>query len=58
MDSHEGEACTRFRHHPFVPSQYKGGVPWVKGKKRYGLVVGRRRKSIHAQALLRNVLLG
>ena len=28
------------------PSQYRGGGPWVRDKRGYGLVVGRRRKSI------------
>ena len=33
---------TRLRHYLHVPSQYKGGGPWVKSKKGCGLVVGRR----------------
>ena len=32
-------------HQP-VPSQYRGDRPWVKGKRGYGLAVGRRRELI------------
>ena len=46
MDSYGNGARTRFKHHPLVPSQYRGGGPWVRGKRGYGLVVGRRGKSI------------
>ena len=42
MDTYGSEACTRARHYLPVPSQYKGGGPWVRVKKRYGLAVGRR----------------
>ena len=44
MDSYRSGAYTRLRHHPFVPSQYRGGRPWVRGKKGYGLAMGRRGK--------------
>ena len=46
MDSHGNGARTRLRHHPLVPSQYRHGGPWARGKRWYGLVVGRREKSI------------
>ena len=46
LDSHGSGARTRLRHHPLVPSQYRSGGPWVKGKKGYGLAVGRKGKSI------------
>ena len=46
MDSHENGARTRLRHHLLVPSEYRCGGPWARGKKGYSLVVGRRRKSI------------
>ena len=46
MDSYGSGAHTRLRHHPLVPSQYRGGGPWVRGKKGYGLAVGRSEKSI------------
>ena len=46
MNSHESGAHIRLKHYPLVPSQYKGGGPWVKGKRRYGLAMGRIGKSI------------
>ena len=46
MDSHGSRACIRLRHHSLVPSQYKRGEPWARGKRGYGLVVGKRGKSI------------
>ena len=46
MNSYGSGACTRFKHHPLVPSQYRGDGPWVRSKKGYGLAVGRREKSI------------
>ena len=46
MNSHESGAHIRLKHYPLVPSQYKGGGPWVKGKRRYGLAMGRRREPI------------
>ena len=55
VDSHGSRARTRLRHHPLVPNQYRHGGPWVKGKKGYGLAVGRRGEvysGVHAQALL------
>ena len=45
MDSYRSRARTRLKHHPLAPSQYKGGGPWVRGKRRYSLVMGRREKS-------------
>ena len=46
MDSYGSGARTRLRHHPLVPSQYKGGGPWVRGKRGFGLAVKRRGKPI------------
>ena len=46
MDTHGNGAHTRLRHHPLVPSQYRCGGPWVRGKRGYGLAVGRRGKPI------------
>ena len=46
MDTYGSGVCTRYRHHPFVPSQYRSGGPEVRGKKGYGSVVGRRGKPI------------
>ena len=51
MDSYRSGAHTRLKHHPLVPSQYKGGGPWVRGKRGYGLAVGRREKPIMAFSL-------
>ena len=46
MDTHGSRARTRLRHHQLVPSQYRGGGPWVRGKRGYGLAVGRRGEPI------------
>ena len=46
MDSYGSGTRTRLRHYQFVPSQYRGSGPWVRGKRRYGLVVERRGKPI------------
>ena len=46
MDLHRSEARIRLQHHPLVPSQYKHGGPWARGKRGYGLVVDRKGKSI------------
>ena len=46
IDSHGNGARTRLKHHPLIPSQYKRGGPWARGKRGYGLAVGRRGKSI------------
>ena len=45
-DSYKSGARIRPRHDPLVPSQYKGSEPWVRGKRGYGLAVGRKGKSI------------
>ena len=42
LDSHGSGACIRLRHHPLVPSQYRSNEPWVRGKTRYGLAMGRK----------------
>ena len=46
MDSYGSGARTRLKHYQFVPSQYRGSGPWIRGKRRYGLVVERRGKPI------------
>ena len=46
MDSYGSRAHTRLRHHPLVPSQYKHGRTWVRDKRGYDLVVGKKGKSI------------
>jgi len=46
MDTHERGARTRLRHHQLVPSQYKNGGLWVKGKRGYGSAVRRRGEPI------------
>ena len=46
MDTHGSGACTRLRHHPLVPSQYKSGGSWVRDKREYDLAVGRKGKLI------------
>ena len=42
MDSYGNGERTRLKHNLFVPNKYRGGGPWVRGKKGCGLVVGRR----------------
>ena len=46
MDTHGSGARTRLKHHLIVPSQYRSGGPWVKGKKGYSLAVWRIGKPI------------
>ena len=46
MDTYGSGAHTKLRHHPLVPSQYRSGGPWVRGKRGYDLAVGRRGKPI------------
>ena len=46
MDTHGSRARTRLKHNPLVPSQYRSGGLWVRCKRGYGLVVGRRGKPI------------
>ena len=46
MDTHGSQACTRFRHHQVIPSQYRNDGSWVRGKRGYGLAVRRREKPI------------
>ena len=60
LDSHGSGARTRLRHHPVIPSHYKHNGPWVRGKRGYGLAVGRRGKFIMGfvlKTLLENVIL-
>ena len=42
IDTHGSGARIRLRHHKFVSSQYRSGGPWVRGKRRYSLAVGRK----------------
>ena len=61
LDSHGSGARTRLKHHTLVPNHYRRGGPWVRGKRGYGLAVGKREKSILEfllETLLGNVLLG
>ena len=46
MDTHGSGAHTKLRHHQLVLNQYRSGGPWVRGKKGYGLTVGRRGEPI------------
>ena len=46
MDSYGSGAHIRLKHHLLVPSQYKGGWPWVRGKRGCGLAVGKRGEPI------------
>ena len=46
LDSYGSGARTRLRHYQLVPSQYRGGGPWVKVKGGCGLAVGRKGKPI------------
>ena len=46
IDTHRSGAHTKLRHHQLVPNQYRSGGPWVRGKRGYGLVVGRRGEPI------------
>ena len=43
FDIHGSGAQTRPRHYQPVPSQYKSGGSWVKGKGGYGLAMGRKK---------------
>ena len=61
IDTHRSGVHTRLKHHPLVPSQYRSGGPWVRGKREYGLAVGRREKPIlefPLKLFWGNVLLG
>ena len=42
FDVHGSGARVRPRHYQPVPSQYRSGGSWVKGKRGYGLAVERR----------------
>ena len=42
MDTHGSGTHTILRHHQLVPSQYRSDGPWVRGKRRYGLAMGRK----------------
>ena len=61
MDTHGSGACTKLMHHQLISSQYKSGRAWVRGKRGYGLAMGRREKTILGFPLKLfwgNVLLG
>ena len=58
---HRTRARVRPIHHQPVPSQYRSGGSWVKGKWRYDLAVGRRGSLFwgsHSNSFGGNVLLG
>ena len=42
LDIHRSGACTRPKHYQLVPSQYKSCGSWVRGKRGYGLAMGRK----------------
>ena len=42
FDVHGSGARAKPKHYQLVPSSYRGGKSWVKGKRGYGLAVGRR----------------
>ena len=48
IDTHGSKARTRLMHHQPVPSQYRGGGQWVRGKREYDLEVGRKGEPILA----------
>ena len=55
MDTHGSGACTRPKHLPLVPNQYRSGGLWVRGKRGYSLAVERKGKvysEVPAQAFL------
>ena len=61
LDVHKTRACARPRHHQPVPSEYKSGGSWVRGKKGYDLAVERRENLLwgsRSGSLGGNVLLG
>ena len=43
LDVHRTRARTRHRYHQPVPSQYRSGGLWVRGKRGYSLAMGRRK---------------
>ena len=43
LDVHKTRARIRHRYHQPVPSQYRSGGLWVRGKRGYSLAVGRRK---------------
>ena len=42
FDVHGSGARVKPKHYRLVPNPYRGGGSWVRGKKGYGLAVGRR----------------
>ena len=46
MDTDGSGARTRLKYHQLVLSQYRSGGSWVRGKRGYGLAVGRREEPI------------
>ena len=61
LDIHKSGACAKPRHHQLVPSQYKSGGSWVRGKRGYGLAVGRKESLFwgsRSNSFGGNVLLG
>jgi len=54
-------ARVRPRHYQPIPSQYRSGGSWVRGKRGYGLMVGRRENLFwgsHSYSFGGDVLLG
>ena len=61
LDIYGSGAHVKPRHYQPEPSQYKGGGSWVRGKKGYGLAVGRRGSLFwgsRSDSFRGNVLLG
>ena len=61
LDVYRRGAHARPRHYQPVPSQYRSGGPWVRGKRRYGLAVGGKESLCWGSCLNSfggNVLLG
>ena len=45
-DTHGSGAHIRLKHHQLVPSQYRNGGSWVRGKRKYGSTMKRRGEPI------------
>ena len=61
LDIHGSGVCTRLKHYQLVPSQYKSCGSWVRGKRGYGLAVGRRESLFwgsRSNSFGENVLIG
>ena len=61
LDVHRTRAHVRPRHHYPVPSQFRSGGSWVRGKRGYGLAVEKRESLFwgsYSDSFGSNVLLG